>query len=98
MFEIYLNEGWTIIYGVALTLLKSHETKILKNSFEDNLYLINLSIYHIDNNDIFIEDALKWNINLEQITKYTEAYERNLINKNGMKDSQTRRSRDANTR
>lgn len=33
VFEAYLNEGWTVLYGVGLTLLRLNEDKILKNNF-----------------------------------------------------------------
>ena len=28
LFEIYLNEGWSIIFKAGLTILKNHETNI----------------------------------------------------------------------
>ena len=41
IFEVYLNEGWTILYAVAITLFRLRQKEILSNSFEKNLFLIN---------------------------------------------------------
>ena len=39
VFEIFLNEGWSIIYKVGLMLLKNSERRLLEERL-DNLVLI----------------------------------------------------------
>jgi hypothetical protein len=41
VFEAYLNEGWSVIYSVGIALFKTNEERILSNTFESNLLMIN---------------------------------------------------------
>jgi hypothetical protein len=55
IFEIYLYEGWTVIYATGLALLMAHETDILKANFEEIVFLLNSDIFHITDVNDFVE-------------------------------------------
>jgi protein associated with RNAse G/E len=57
IFEIFLNEGWSIIYKVGLTLLKNQEHKIVDGKFDSIVLVLNSDINHIRDIDEFIEQA-----------------------------------------
>lgn len=59
VFEVYLNEGWPVVYAVGLTLLRLNEDRILKNNFEGNLLMINSELYQIGNVDDFMEEVFR---------------------------------------
>ena len=49
-----MNEGWGVLYATGLTLLSTHQQKIVNESFEGMILLINSQIYHVVDNDEFI--------------------------------------------
>jgi hypothetical protein len=47
VFEVYLSEGWAVLYAVGIAFLRLHQHSILRNNFETNVYLINSAIAQI---------------------------------------------------
>jgi hypothetical protein len=74
VFEAYLHEGWPVLYQLGLTLLRLTEDRMMKNSFEANLLLINSSMYDIENIDDFMEEVFKMKISNAEIDEYVRLF------------------------
>lgn len=76
VFEVYLHEGWSVIFAVGLTFLRLNEAKLLENSFEENLFLLNAEIYEVSSIDSFMEEVFRFEIPNPTIKAHGEAYKK----------------------
>lgn len=74
VFEAYLHEGWPVIFAVGLALLRLNEPKILQNSFEENLFLLNAEIYEVASIEAFMEEVFRVEVPPATIAAHTESY------------------------
>lgn len=62
---MYLLEGWSIIYSVAIVLFLRHEKEFQKGGMEDIHLILSKKIFEIEDKDIdgLMESAYKLGIN-----------------------------------
>lgn len=60
LFEIYLNEGWSIIFKIGLVILKNHENNIVQGSFDKVVLILNSQMNHVGDTDDFIKQACEF--------------------------------------
>jgi hypothetical protein len=76
VFEVYLSEGWPAIFAVGLAFLKVNEEKILGNSFEENLLMINSQLYQVSNIDEFMEEVYRFEISPTLIKTHAATFQK----------------------
>lgn len=74
VFEAYLHEGWPVVFAVGLTFLRLNESKLLENSFEENLFLLNAEIYEVSSIDAFMEEVFRFEVPSAMIKAHGEAH------------------------
>ncbi|KAK8800274.1 hypothetical protein WA171_004909 [Blastocystis sp. BT1] len=83
IWDIFLAEGWTIVYQVALALLKLYEKDILGKEFEEVHSLIS-NINHSENlpsADVIIKTALSFPVTNEELELLRKEFARTRMTK-----------------
>ena len=77
VFDVFLLEGYKIVYRVALALIKINKEKFLKKGVEDE-YLYHLFKNKFDEIDpeLLLETAFNLRFSKEDIKKYEDEYEK----------------------
>lgn len=57
IFEIYLVEGWGIIYGIGVALFKKYEKEISSLSMEQIHVLLGKKIFEVNDIDELLKEA-----------------------------------------
>ena len=70
IFEIYLIEGWPIIYSVYTALFLSYQKQILSSDMENTHFILGKKLFEIEDIDQLIAAAQKTNINSKKIILY----------------------------
>jgi hypothetical protein len=71
--EIFMFEGFKILYRVALTILNSMKSELLLGGFEEILRTIRIRSKTIDPQAIMV-DSFSWKFTTSEIVKYENAY------------------------
>lgn len=72
--EIFMYEGFKVLYRVALTILNSMRAELMEGSFEEILRTIRVRSRTLDPQAIMI-DAYSWSFRSAEIEKYEKAYD-----------------------
>ena len=73
--EIFMFEGYKVIYRVALSILKSMETELLSADFEQILQLMRNCNKTIKPVEIML-DAYRWNFRTADLAYHEHAYDK----------------------
>ena len=68
VWDVFLGEGWKIIYRIMLALLQQHQSQLMRMSFEDILAFLR-DLPEKVNGHAVMETALKINLKTKQIVR-----------------------------
>lgn len=72
--DVYLVEGYKIVYRVGLALIKNIKKKLMESGFEDIMQILR-GIADLTDADTVMDMAWEINVTREQIAKYTKEYD-----------------------
>lgn len=94
VFEIFIFEGYKIVYRVSLSLLRSLENRILKSSFEGIMAAIRNLPEQVHTEKLLI-DSFKWPIKRAELLRYENEFDESEEGKSAHAAAEIRKAKEA---